>query len=410
MTPSPTERTRRRRETRSSFHHENHRTLISVRPTDPRHEAEVDAIIVPTGRPAKAMRHAVELAAELKCTLLALCSRDSHARQVADQAAGADVDLVAIDVRGPLRNVLPRLRTSWLMENSRFERRTDTSLKRNLGLLIAHLMDWRRIVFLDDDIIVPRAADLKVAAGLTDRHDVVGLNIGGYPDNSVVCHAYREAGGPQSTFLGGGALAVGADALDSFFPNIYNEDWFFLLGESGLRPTALTGHAVQQPYDPFAHWQRARYEELGDLLAEGLFALLEDGKTPRHATYSFWRGFLVRRFRFINDVMTMVRGADLDPDRRGRMLAALIAAGNLCQSIRADQCVRYLSAWRADRSVWRAHLEEMYLAHGPDTRGGGLDKLVASLGLTDRTWRSRGQRLDQDPADLDRALPVAVGQ
>ncbi|HEX2130329.1 MAG TPA: hypothetical protein VHH15_02135, partial [Actinophytocola sp.] len=269
------------------------------------------------------------------------------------------------------------------------------------------------IVFLDDDITVPDPEDLRVAAGLTDEHAVVGLHVDGCPDNSVVCHAYREANGPQGTFIGGGALAVGAAATRSFFPNIYNEDWFFLLDERGLlRPSALTGNVRQEEYNPFAKPQRARSEELGDLLAEGLFSLLDVGKTTRDATYSFWRGFLGQRSRFISDVITMVNGADLDEHRRAQMIAALTAAKSQCVSIRADQCVRYLDAWRRDRIRWRRHLDAQYEKHGPHTRdsGAGIDKLLASLGLTDLAWTSRPQRLDQDAADLDLPLPVAVGQ
>ncbi|MBE1469836.1 hypothetical protein [Kibdelosporangium phytohabitans] len=52
-------------------------------------------------------------------------------------------------------------------------------------------------------------------------------------------HAFRDAGGQQDTFIGG-ALAVGRKSFTSFFPNIYNEDWFFLLDDTGLRPSAVT--------------------------------------------------------------------------------------------------------------------------------------------------------------------------
>jgi hypothetical protein len=34
---------------------------------------------------------------------------------------------------------------------------------------------------------------------------------------------------------------------------------------------------VQEPYEPFRTTDRARGEELGDCLAEGIYALLDDG-------------------------------------------------------------------------------------------------------------------------------------
>ena len=42
------------------------------------------------------------------------------------------------------------------------------------------------------------------------------------------------------------------------------------------------GHAVQAEYDPFANPERARREEFGDLLAEGLYALIGE-KDPSRA-------------------------------------------------------------------------------------------------------------------------------
>lgn len=396
-------------ETRSRYHHESHRTLVTVVPPDPRHAKKVDAIIVPTGRPATAMRHAIDLAAKLHCTLLALCSKLSSAEQVAQLARKRDVELVAIDVSNLPKGLMPRFSTDYLMENSSFDRNTDTSLKRNVGLLISHLMGWRRVVFLDDDIFVADPQHLRIAAGLTDIHDVVGLNIGGYPDNSVVCHAYREAGGPQKTFIGGGALAVGARSMRSFFPNIYNEDWFFLLDEEGLRQLAVTGSVSQEPYDPYAVRQRARLEELGDCLAEGLFWLLDVGKTTRDADHRFWRTFLARRRYFINDVIAMVDSAAIDRDKRGSMLSALRAARSKSRSISAHQCFRYLAAWQTDRRRWRRHLDDRHEEHA--TIVGEIEKLFSSLGLAHATWHSRSpQRLDEDAADLSVPLPVAVGQ
>ena len=130
---------------------------------------------------------------------------------------------------------LPELATSRLLAGTMFERKTDVSTKRNLALVLSHALRWKRVVFLDDDIRVPDPSDLSKAVGLLDSHSAVGLAIGGFPDNSMVCHAFRQAGGWQDTFIGGGALAVGIKDNRSFFPNVYNEDWFFVL-EAGEAP------------------------------------------------------------------------------------------------------------------------------------------------------------------------------
>jgi glycosyltransferase involved in cell wall biosynthesis len=380
---------------------------------------DVDAIIVPTVRNVATLKPAIELAGKLGATLVALCSKWSSASEVVAQVKGKGVKLVAIDVDGLPDGVIPTFRTGEILTRTRFERRTDTSLKRNLGLLLARLIGWERVVFLDDDIRVPEPIDLRDAVGLTDRYAGVGLAIGGMPDNSVVCHAYREAGGTQDMFIGGGALAIGPQSMTSFFPNIYNEDWFFLLDDDGLRPTAIAGTAVQGVYDPFRE-ERARMEELGDSLAEGLFWLLDHGKSLREATFGHWQRFLRERAGFITDVIGMVEHMHGDAEQRHRMLLSLKAARGRCQYIDPDLCVRYVDAWRADRVTWRDHIEEIHRTLVVRTRKtererrsrAGVREMLRSLDLADNIVRLHvpPKRFHHDSADFDATFAVAVGQ
>jgi glycosyltransferase involved in cell wall biosynthesis len=380
---------------------------------------DVDAIIVPTARHVATLKPAIELAEKLGATLVALCSKWSSANEVAALVKGKGVKLVAIDVEKLPAGVVPTFETCKILAGTRFERRTDTSLKRNLGLLLARLVGWQRVVFLDDDIRVPEPVDLREAVGLADHYAGVGLAIRGMPDNSVVCHAFREAGGAQDMFIGGGALAIGSQSMTSFFPNIYNEDWFFLLDDDGLRPTAVTGTAVQGMYDPYRE-ERARMEELGDSLAEGLFWLLDHGKSLRDATLGHWKKFLRDRAGFITDVIGMVGGMAGDPEQRHRMLLALKAARGRCQYIDPDLCVRYIAAWRSDRVIWQKHIETIHQAlvvkqkrtERERRSRAGVRDMLRSLDFADNIVRLHvpPKRLHHDSADFDAAFPIAVGQ
>lgn len=382
---------------------------------------DVDAIIVPTARGTAYLEPTIKLAGELGTTLVALCSKWSSAGEVAALAAREGVKLIAVDVDDLPAGVVPSFQTRELLAGTRLARGTDTSLKRNFGLLLARLLGWERIVFLDDDIKVPEPADLRAAAGLTRHYAGVGLVTDEMPDNSVVCHAFREAGGAQDVFVGGGALAVGAAAMTSFFPDIYNDDWFFLLDDDGLRPVTITGRVIQKTYDPFLE-HRARTEEFGDSLAEGLFWLLDNGRSLRDATAGHWRTFLRDRAEFITDVMGMVERMPDDPDdpdRRRRMLLSLKAARGRCQYIDAELCVRYLQAWHADRAGWRRHVEDLQRRLVPRKRTRrerrslhGVREMFRALDFRDRAARLHLplERLHHDAADLDVPLPVAVSQ
>ncbi|MGH3878718.1 MAG: hypothetical protein ACRDSK_16925 [Actinophytocola sp.] len=401
--------------THTRLHHGSHRQLLST-PSTP-YPMDVDAIIVPTGRNAAAMRQAMELAGKLNCTLMALCSKWSSAAAVAAMPEAKGVKLIAIDAGKLPEGVVPAFRTCELLKGTKFARKTDTSAKRNLGLLLARLIGWNKVVFLDDDITVPEPLDLRDAAGLTSYYAGVGLKIEGMPDNSVVCHAYREAGGKQDVFVGGGALAVAVNATTSFFPNIYNEDWFFLLDDDGLQATTLTGTAVQKQYDPFAHEDRARLEEFGDTLAEGLFWLLDQGRTIGDADEAHWVDFIARRRGFIAKTAEMVGQLPIS-DRRARMLTSLDAARGRSELITPRWCGRYVEAWRQDRFTWRRHLGEMHRSlvvkkrkeHRNRRTLAAVRGLLCSLELKRFHLSLPVERLDHDPADLDGPLAVAVGE
>ncbi|MFI5913562.1 hypothetical protein [Dactylosporangium sp. NPDC051541] len=309
---------------------------------------------MPTNRPVSSLAAAIELATDLKCLLLVLCSRWSNATPAVREARAAGARVIAVDV--PPRARLPVLETDALLRRLPSPRSgdtvptvfpPDTSMKRNLGLAVAHMLPWRTVLFLDDDIVTS-ADDVRAAAGLLRNYDAVGLENTGYPDNSVVYHARRAAGERQDTFIGGGALLVPA-GCGSHFPNVYNEDWFFLFDDIRAGRVALSGQAEQRRYDPFDRPARAREQEFGDCLAEGLYALLDDRRDLADAfELDFWRGYLALRADLIADIDGRSARADVR--------ASLKASREALAEITPERCVKFLAAWQRDRGTWSAFL------------------------------------------------------
>ena len=369
-------------------HRTSHRGLIELSATTG-DTTPVDAIIVPSARPAAALAEAGRLATALGCVLLLLCSKHSDAEKAVESLKRRGLDVVAVDYPEGGIARLPDLQTSTVLGRSRLMRRTDTSAKRNLGLVLARLAGWKRVVFLDDDIQVPEPIDLARAAALLDTCDGVGLHIGGFPDNSVVCHANRETGASQDTFIGGGALAVPADRMDSFFPEIYNEDWFFLLDETMLRRVGQIGVALQTPYDPFASPDRARGEEFGDVLAEGLFALLDDGGKIGDADHGYWKMFLAARLEFIETIRARIEGYRRPITvREQHMLESLAASCGRLQFIWPKTCVAYIEAWQRDRERWRRVMSRIRPIRSREGERAAIDVAADRLGL--RAYHSGG--------------------
>jgi hypothetical protein len=340
-------------------HHGSHRGLLQPAVDPVADGVGVDAIIVPTARRPAYLAEVGRLAEALNRPLVTLHSTKWTTAAQAARRLGTDVDLIAIDVPPEAARLhLPTWETSRLLAGTVFARRTDVSAKRNLALMLSYMLGWSRILFLDDDITKLDPGDVRMAGRLLDKHSAVGLCNDGYPDHSVVCHAYRLAGGPQQAFVGAGALAVELTRSRSFFPDIYNDDWFFLLdGDRYLQSTTVTGHVYQHPYDPFRTTERARGEELGDVLAEGLYWLLDQDRSIMEADEPHWSMFLARRSRFIQDTLEMVEAAGIDPHEKERRIAALRGSLGRLALITPALCERYLAAWAADRRQWRRHVE-----------------------------------------------------
>lgn len=364
---------------RTDFHHGSHTGLLhrpdiaDVTPQD------LDAIIVPTHRRVAYISAyidaAIRLAGQLNVPLVALCSHDAAAVRATVRARRRQVDVVAIDVDRNVGSMLS-LATENLGHRVRFHRSTDLSLKRNLGLLLARCIGWQRVLLLDDDFRGIEPQTVRAAAGLLRTHSAVGLNNIGYPDNSVVCHAYRKALNRQDTFIGGGALLINPMSSISFFPDIYNEDWFFLLG-NGPANWARVGSARQRRYDPFARAVRARDEEFGDTLAEGLFWLLDEGRPVDEADLAYWTDALARRREFlvhVRDRLMIKR-----PWRLTRMLRSVDAARKANDEITPQACAEYVASWRTDLEAWREHVSGFSSGHD-------IDKALTKLGLRDRSF------------------------
>ena len=360
-------------------HHSTHRHLLVQESTVNVRPGQVDALVVPASRPASSLREAMDVAARLNCTLVAICSRDVAAMEVACLGADSNVPVVALDMKD-CEDVLSEMSGQALMTDVGLTWRQDTSRKRNVMLLLSRIAGWERLMFLDDDIEAIHPSYARSAAGFLEGYSAVGLRNLGFPDNSVVCHAYREVGGRQDQFVGGGALAVSATRTRSFFPSIYNEDWLFLLGDGPLR-VAVTGRMRQKAYDPFGDADRARNEEFGDCIAEGMYWLLDEYQSLERADRQHWERYLRRRRRFIERLLVRVDRVIGGADLKARMVASLSAARDIHAEITADLCTEYVRRWRSDLESWRQLIDDL-------PTGLGIDRALEHLDLSGVVHRS----------------------
>jgi len=320
----------------------------------------LDAIIVPAARPAAHLDHAVTLARAADCWLLILCSgRLDRTEAVMFLGARSYRKAVAIDLPRDYSHGLLRFPELAAIHNELPEAcglySTDLSMKRNIGLLLARLMGWRRIFFLDDDIRDIAYPNLQRTVDMLGSFSAAGLWVTDFPDNSIVCHANRETGGSQDVFVSGAALAVDCESDIGFFPDIYNEDWLFMFDYASAGKLANSSlEATQLCYYPFAKAKRAAWQEFGDVIAEGLYTLLHLGLEVTQATGEYWAHFLEARRNFLEAILTRLPNAH--PEIRGEIQMMVEQAEKCLQTIKPDLCVRYVQAWRHDLADWKRWL------------------------------------------------------
>jgi hypothetical protein len=341
----------------------------STCPPAPSADAGLDAVIVPASRPAGNLQTAVKVATETGARLIVLCSFRTHADDVRALLTGHQLPELAVIE-------MPQECDDWILggfETTRWvhdgpgkgvcgARNSDLSIKRNTGLLLARMLGWERIFFIDDDIrAVSADAVLSTAALLgTAGHGyrTAGMSVKRYPDNSVVCHARREVGAYQDVFVSGSVLAVDCRVPFDFFPDLYNEDWLFFYQDAAEERLATSGSLAEQlPYDPFADPQRAAGQEFGDVIAEGLYALLHSGLGAEAAGEEYWEQFLGHRNGVLDDVIRRLPNAR--PELRGEISKAIGAAQQVLWSITAKMCVEYVAAWQRDRERWGKLLADL---------------------------------------------------
>ena len=383
----------------------------------------LDAVVVPAGREAANLGHAARVAGLAGCHLLILCSGKADPWQ-ASQVAGrslAPARFTVVDI--PSGSAIPRLALHADRLPGAVGRRVDTSVKRNIGLLVARQLGWERILFLDDDVrgFSPRHL-AQIWDGLADGHDTseaVGWAFDDFPDNSMVCHAYRRAGGRQSTFIGGGALAVKISPWTPHFPDMYNEDWLFMLRLMLRRRSALAlaGTLRQVPYDPFAVPDDAGKQEFGDVLGEGLFRLLHSGRSISAATSAkYWIGMLRLRLMMVEKIREVLQARDAPGDAHAR--AALDAAFASSKSISEwpMQLAEWVFDWRGDCANWSRRMTS--LPQGLDMEGALRNLNLESFQDTSRggfeapvrfTRGTRGRRETSAP-ETGRGAPRAAAE
>jgi hypothetical protein len=354
----------------------SHRTLvrrIPLSPPPPLARVDPGVVVVPLSRSEPVLETPARLAVALGWPLLLLCSRGNQAVRVCrivkefwpgTRVTGADL------LSGDLLRA-PGIWTTASHRASESRASIDTNRKRNLGLAAARMTGRSWVLFVDDDVLRLNAGQVAEAV----RHlAATGSKVAGwpcewFPDNSVVHHARRDfLGLHQDVFLGAGALLVRAD--DAWeppgFPPTYNEDWLFLY-EPIARGLVVAGPDIgQATYNPYARPERARDEEFGDVLGEGLFHLLHVREPVEVAIEAaYWHSVHAKRTKLIRRIVAELRerlavvATESEQARLVHALAAIEESRKQLTRATPASLADFVRRWRLDEQLWRSYLTRL---------------------------------------------------
>lgn len=268
------------------------------------------------------------------------------------QEAHVDGPLIA-RVDGEFQAWFSALEQLRLLPQHHSVHRWQLPLKRSYALFRSVQLGHRRIMLLDDDIRFEKEDVLRNAIALLDAFDCVSCPAVDFPDMSSIDHISSDLGKPESVFLSGACMLLNIKSPPAqFFPQIYNEDWLFLLSVPKNR-IACGGVTKQKPYDPFTN-HRVTFQERGDLVAPAC-VLFGRGDPQALSSRGFWRDRIRERHSHLAALGELASSQD-----KTHLRDLLRLAEKELETVNEDWCANLVASLARDQQSWLRLLE----AHG----------------------------------------------
>ncbi len=151
-------------------------------------------------------------------------------------------------------------------------------------------------------------------------------------------------------FLSRSFLLINPFEVNGFFPNIYNEDWIFMLPHIFRRSICSFGSIFQLPYKPFNEPNRVTFQEFGEIIAEGLYTLAKIKNYERRHDPRVWENEIIERRQ------TWIFLKDRLHKSKYRQIIDLALKSNT--EITPVDCVTFIENWETDIATWNRFLME----------------------------------------------------
>lgn len=224
---------------------------------------------------------------------------------------------------------------------------------RNYALILCKACGYKRVLFVDDDIVVKNAEFIETIIKRLDRADFVGARVRGMPDDSMIGHLMRMCGGETYEFLSGGFLGFNLEAVTEHFLNHYNEDRIWLYLHAPICKLATYGEVQQVQYNLFEDAAaKALRQEFGEILAEGAEEASKQNDLDLLVDEDFWREILYMRLAYIKSLDKLCMGKKVEEVARNVCKVLTKYYSRVSPDTFVKVYVKYLETRCKWRSIW----------------------------------------------------------
>ncbi len=177
---------------------------------------------------------------------------------------------------------------------------------RNFALLYAKKLNLEKVLFMDDDIQVLSLKTILDLFKLKNKYELVGANITGMVDDSILGHIATDLGIHGEKMLSGGFIVFNPKTIQNYFLNIYNEDWilfFFQLENNKYLQTGEVVHTVKNPY--LKYKSKIIFQEFGEIAIEGILKLESNEYSSKLLLTGFWEKILSLRIEYLEELISI---------------------------------------------------------------------------------------------------------
>ena len=227
-----------------------------------------------------------------------------------------------------------------------FSQKSDLAAKRNYALWYSKIHGFSKILFLDDDIRGITTSMIQLGASCLRNFVLCGPFIDDFPDLSIIEHIANDLRENVSLlFISGGALFVRINTDNiGFFPPLYNEDWLFILPHLTAKKITVLGSIYQESYDPFADSSKAMFQEVGELIINGLFSLVQSNAYAFRHNQEIWEQTIISRKNWLLRL--------LNKSRIKQHKLCIIKALEAYENLEAIHCSQFIYDWERDLEFW----------------------------------------------------------